>query len=387
LNGFQEKVSPPIWAKHTTESLKSTGRKLNVFKGNVPKAELDERWQELAWRVNFGFHKDSAITGEMLIAFFQSVRESRMAAAGNHGELPAARRAAELLLLEVPKTQGQNRRFPAKRTAPLKETWRVLQQCLKSDARVIELPRLTKQQRWYAHSWAECWIGVNPFLHGTQKQSASCTSVVAITFTVDNWKAQMTRLPTMLMLTSMATMELTDIFPKKEAATKMNKKTHLRLRIYPPKSWRKDLTPSVYVTLFWICWIRLHFPRGCNPLDRSFNASPMSLRNKQLRCKTEVSQFLVLVIVQAIMKLTFAASGSTSTCNAAEFKIRAAMAKESAMQKKSSAFLFDQQTGSILFAIGALGKKDGNMWIHFILKTKSRWWKRTPLLLPSALTS
>jgi hypothetical protein len=50
--------------------LKATGRKLNVFKGNVPKAELDERWQELAWRVNFGFHKDSAITGEMLIAFF-----------------------------------------------------------------------------------------------------------------------------------------------------------------------------------------------------------------------------------------------------------------------------------------------------------------------------
>jgi hypothetical protein len=73
----------------------------------VLKAELDERWQELAWRVNFGFHKDSAITSEILIAYFQSVRDSRMAAAGNHGELPAARRAAELLVQDIPNTGSE----------------------------------------------------------------------------------------------------------------------------------------------------------------------------------------------------------------------------------------------------------------------------------------
>ena len=58
------------------------------------------------------------------------------------------------------------RRFPAKRNAALREVWQLLRTWMKGVDEVIDLPGLTKQQRWYAHQWCECWRGLHHWSTG-----------------------------------------------------------------------------------------------------------------------------------------------------------------------------------------------------------------------------
>ena len=141
--------------------LKKHGSRLNLWQGNVPEQELNGRWQELSWRLNKGLHKESAAAGTKLRTFLQAVSECQAASGGS---FPAVwedtRRDEAVGRIKVPAGEQRVRRFPAKRGREAKELWRTLRNWLKSDDLTLDLPHLTKQTRWYAHQWCECWLGI-----------------------------------------------------------------------------------------------------------------------------------------------------------------------------------------------------------------------------------
>ena len=134
--------------------------------------ELCERWQELAWRVNKQFHKESTPVGEIFVAFLEAVKINRVAAEGAGGNRPLSSREVAIAEIAVPGTGGRTCRFPAKRNADMREMWRMLCTWLKSSNMEAEFSGLTKQQRWYAHNWSECWIGIQHFSTGLDTERA-----------------------------------------------------------------------------------------------------------------------------------------------------------------------------------------------------------------------
>ena len=69
------------------------------------------------------------------------------------------RMIAEIRDIAVPGMDGSVNRFHAK-TAGARRLCRALRVWLKTDNALLTLWGLTRQERWYAHNWCECWVGL-----------------------------------------------------------------------------------------------------------------------------------------------------------------------------------------------------------------------------------
>ena len=92
--------------------LKCLGAKLSIWKGGVPDAELNDRWQELAWRVNEGFHRESSCVGDKIVKFMLVLAERQRCSVAQDGSIPPARRLADIDAIPVPPMRGRVRRLP-----------------------------------------------------------------------------------------------------------------------------------------------------------------------------------------------------------------------------------------------------------------------------------
>ena len=125
----------------------------------------------LAWRVNNGLHRADVNVGDKLLQFMNLLKSAQEATHGSDPvERPPPRRTVELELITAPGSEAKRRRFPAKRTAEMRAVWRTLVVWLKSPDKMLELPGLSKQQRWYAHPWRERWIELTHYSSGSEDQ-------------------------------------------------------------------------------------------------------------------------------------------------------------------------------------------------------------------------
>jgi hypothetical protein len=151
--------------------IKKLGSELHIWKGRVSDDKLETRWHELAWRINSGFNKSNVPAGSKLIGFLNVLTLYQSSTAGSSPPVCSeARRAAEMRAITVPSGEHRVRRFPSKRQETLKECWRTLRGWLKSGSNKLELPGLSKAQRFYCHQWSECFHGI---LHSSSGSEAN----------------------------------------------------------------------------------------------------------------------------------------------------------------------------------------------------------------------
>ena len=81
------------------------------------------------------------------------------ASARDDWTVPEQRRIAEIRDIAVPGMDGSVNRFHAKK-AGARRLCRALRVWLKTDNALLTLCGLTRQERWYAHNWCECLVGL-----------------------------------------------------------------------------------------------------------------------------------------------------------------------------------------------------------------------------------
>ena len=145
--------------------LKTLGSRLNIWKGGVQDEELAERWQELAWRVSAGFHRQEALVRDKVVASMGALAEMQRQS-GQDGSIPIARRVSEMTAVPVPGLTARVCRFPAKRTSSMRQMWRTLRERFNSEKTLMDIANLSKQDRWYVHQWCNCYTGLRHWSTG-----------------------------------------------------------------------------------------------------------------------------------------------------------------------------------------------------------------------------
>jgi len=126
--------------------------------------------------VNEGFHREGVAVGDKLVKFVLVLAERQRRSAQEDGAVAEARRVVEMQGIVAPGIDGRVRRLPAKRSAGMRRVWRLLKEWLKTANAVLEMQGLTKQERWYAHQWCECWVGIQHQSRGAEDQRILCIS-------------------------------------------------------------------------------------------------------------------------------------------------------------------------------------------------------------------
>jgi len=111
-----------------------------------------ERWQEVAWRANAGFHLEEAPVGDRIIKFIAALAEMQHCS-GADGSIPTGRRVTEMAGIVPPALSAQIRRVLAKRTSGMRKLWRLLRLWLKIGKISLNISDLSKYDRWYVHQW------------------------------------------------------------------------------------------------------------------------------------------------------------------------------------------------------------------------------------------
>ena len=88
--------------------------KLHIWKGGVSDAELHDRWQELAWRVNEGFHRETSLAGDEFLRFLDVLAERQRMSHPVTGEVTVPTRITDVAAIPLPSMAGRVRRFPRK---------------------------------------------------------------------------------------------------------------------------------------------------------------------------------------------------------------------------------------------------------------------------------
>eukprot|EP00959_Pyramimonas_sp_CCMP1952_P468387 9493172-Pyramimonas_sp.AAC.1 len=84
------------------------GTDSNMWKGHVSEADLETRWQELAWRVNAELKKDAVPVGQKLVRFLEVLVQCQSSAGGRLlAVVPEASRQLATAQINIP--EGEHR--------------------------------------------------------------------------------------------------------------------------------------------------------------------------------------------------------------------------------------------------------------------------------------